>query len=294
MFSSTLSKVFLAVFIVIIIAIPVGAYFLSTKQEENTQSKTSDRTIGEATKSAKSSEKGTKQLEKVSQPSTQPTPSATPSQAVAFGPTMDFTVALEGRPVTYQVAKLFVGISKGQKVAKPTYLLIYSVDLPGDGQYKGLSLAGLTAGTEYTAYLKGPSQLDSGVTFNMASTVTNLNGGGTAILLLSGDLNDDNVVNSADFSIASSRFGTNENSANWNSNIDFNRDGVINTIDISIIIKNFGKTGDSGPVTSTPGTATSSGQLKLPVGGPDEATSSIQPPNPPTQKRGYWLWVPEI
>jgi hypothetical protein len=299
MFSSLPARIFLGIFVIIIIGIPVGAYFLSSQQEKEAETKSapkpspSAKTITQVPSPNPSS--AAKQLGQSPTSSTKASPSATPSSAVGFGPTMDFKVTLEGRPATYQAAKVFLGIADGAATVKPTYLLIYSVDTSATGDYSGLSLAGLTAGTQYTAYIKGPAQLDSATTFTMASAVTKLNNA-LAIHLLSGDLNEDNVVNSADFSIASSSFGANENSSNWNALADFNRDGTINTIDISIIMKNFGKSGATGPVTSTPGgQATSSAQLNTPLGGPDEATVSlIRPSNPFGETKGHWLWIPEI
>ncbi len=300
MFSSTVSRIFLGIFILIILAIPIGAYFLSQRQEADqaATTKKTDRTVTKEPVKPASSSAAASLINKTT-PSSSTNPAASPAassgtSALTFGPTLNFKINLEGRPATYQAAKVFVGLSEGLTGGSPKYLLIFSVDVSASGEYEGLSLAGLDAGTTYTAYIKGPAQIDSSATFIMSPTISVLNSG-QVVKLLTGDLNEDNVINSADYAIASSRFGSTENSANWNPNVDFNRDGVINSIDIGYIVKNFGKAGASGTISSTPGTATQSAQLTSPIGGPEEeATSSVKPLSPFGQKRGYWMWVPEI
>ncbi len=209
-----------------------------------------------------------------------------PTTAVTFGPTLGFKLVIEGHPAKNQsLKKLFIGIAAGAPSATPTYLLSFTVDIPESGSFENLSLAGLDTGTSYTAYLKGPSQLATASAFIMNAGVTNLNGG-NVINLLSGDLNEDNVVNSADYSIAKSVFGTTPSSTNWNERADINIDQVVNSLDLAIIVKNFGKTGLSGAWYSpTPPTSTSSGGLSGGVGGLS-ATPSASTPS------GYWIWVP--
>lgn len=195
---------------------------------------------------------------------------------------MSFKVSIEGRPAANQAAKVFVGIAEGTLTSNPKFLLNFNVDVPASGEYSGLSLAGLTTGSTYTALIKGPAQLASTISFTMSPTVTNLNGG-EAVKLTSGDLNDDNVVNTADYSIAQKAAGTAPGSLNWNENADLNKDGLINAFDLGIISKNMGKTGLSGAWTSPlPKVATPSASLNSPpVGGPQE------------EDNGYWIWIPK-
>ncbi len=214
------------------------------------------------------------------QPTASPSPAADSTIATSFGPTLTFKVITQGHPASNQASQIFVGIAAGGVTSQPTYLLSFTVDVPASGLFEGLSLAGLTAGNNYTAYIKGPSTLATASAFFMAPGVSNLNNGGP-LTLLAGDLNEDNIVNSADYSIAKQLYGTNQNSSNWNPRADFNIDGIINTIDLGYIAANYGVTGMSGAWFS-PTPATSSGGLSGGVGGVPEGTPA-----------GYWLWVPK-
>jgi hypothetical protein len=121
-------------------------------------------------------------------------------------------------------------------------------------------------------------QIATSSAFIMSPTVTNLNDG-QALPLASGDLNDDNAINSADYSIAQKAFGATPSSSNWNDNIDLNKDGVVNVIDLSIISKNLGAVGASGAWTSPlPNIATKSAEINTSIGSPNQG--------------GYWIWVP--
>lgn len=191
-------------------------------------------------------------------------------------------VNFEGRPKDNQSGRLFVGIVEGDILNSPKFLLSFTVDLPASGQYNGLSLAGLTPGTKYSALLKGPAQIASAAAFLMSPAATNLNNG-DPLNLLSGDLNDDNVIDANDYSIAQKLVGATASSPNWNENADLNKDGLINILDLSIISKNVGKIGDSGTWTSPlPKTSTPSASLNgPPIGG---AGGNSQ--------NGYWMWIP--
>lgn len=204
-------------------------------------------------------------------------PTPTPEVNLAFGPTLNFKVTLEGRAAGKNAAKIFIGIASGGATTKPTYILTFTVDVPDSGSFSGLSLAGLNPGSSYTAYVKGPAQIDSASTFSMGPTESSLNNG-QAITLLSGDLNEDNTINSADYTIAKSLYGSTSASSNWNSRADFNLDKLINNLDLAYVIKNFGKTGSSSIWYSSTPTATSSGT--------PAASSSGSPAG------GYWLWIP--
>lgn len=284
----------LGVYIFILLSIPVGAY-LST-QYQNTQSNASEKTVEKpalkippknsaspAKKLLDSSSKMATIAGLLASPS--PSPSSEPSEttiATSYGPTLSLKVALEGRPADNQKSRLFVGIVEGSLTSNPKFLLSFTIDVPAGGSYENLSLAGLTPGSSYTALLKGSAQIATSSAFTMSPNVTNLNGGGP-LTLISGDLNDDNVINSSDYSIVQKALGATIKSAKWNENADFNKDEVINTFDLGLVKKNMGKAGASGAWTSPiPQVSTPSASLSAPaVGSPDESSG------------GYWIWVPK-
>lgn len=297
MFSTFKQKLILGVFIFVLLSIPVGAYLAT--QTQTFKSKASEQASPAPTLQVppKPSISPAKQLldsaveetlsEEAADSSPSPSPSSSPSSpeiATSYGPTLSFKAKIEGRPEGNQATRLFVGIMEGLLTANPKFLLSFTVDLPAGGEYSNLSLAGLNSGTQYTALLKGSNQIATSSAFTMAPAVSNLNGG-EPLNLIAGDLNDDNVVNTADYSLALKAYGTTSSSANWNENIDFNADGIINSFDLSVITKNMGQTGASGAWTSPlPKVATTSAGLTEPsVGGPL-----------PDGTKGHWIWVPNI
>ncbi|MBI2018909.1 hypothetical protein HYS96_04370 [Candidatus Daviesbacteria bacterium] len=216
-----------------------------------------------------------------------PSPQATisPTIATSFGPTLSFKITIEGRPKEKQAGKVFVGVLEGDLVTNPKFLLTFLADVPASGEYGNLSIAGLNPGSKYTALLKGRGQIAKASTFIMSPAESKLNGG-QALNLVSGDLNEDNIINTADYSIAQKAFNSTPTQSNWNKNADINDDGVVNIFDISVIIKNLGQVGDSGVWVSPIPTATSSGALtedsnNLPVGSSGGSNN------------GYWLWIPK-
>lgn len=283
MFSTFKLKLLLGLYIFIIVSIPIGAYLASQTQStkssarENGQSPPPDKKPLPQTppKVATSSAKQYR-----SNQTAVPEPS-TPTIATNFGPTLSLKATLEGRPNNNQSTKLFVGIIEGPVSFSPKYLLSFSIDLPSSGEYSGLSLAGLTQGQSYSALLKGQAQLALAVPFSMSPSETKLNLS-NAVTLISGDLNDDNTINSADLGIIKTAMGSNPPSRNWNENADFNKDSFINILDYSILYKNFGKVGDSGIWVSPPPSATPSAQLT--------DTPAIGSPQSPG---GYWIWIPK-
>lgn len=238
-----------------------------------------------------------------------PVPTTDTSNAgtnLAFGPTLSFQVSLEGRPAAKQADKVFVGIAPGQTATHPTYILTFTTDVPDSGKFSGLSLAGLNPGSVYTAYLKGSSQIDSGITFTMDPNESSLNNG-KPVTLISGDLNEDNVINSADFTISRGYYGTTPASKNWNEKIDLNKDKIINNWDLLYINNNMGKVGTSGTWISTPKTTSlinqdprpAVGGLASPTGGPANFGDLLLSSSPSAEtspsaapSSGYWLYVP--
>lgn len=307
----------LAGFVVILLSIPVS--FSLVKQQQIFSSKASEQ------KNIASSSASTTATKPRPVPSTSPltdlqkliqgndtvgeTSNGTSDNAgtnLAFGPTLNFQLSIEGRPAAKQSDKVFIGIASGKAATAPTYILTFTTDVPDSGIFSGLSLAGLNPGSIYTAYIKGSSQIDSGVTFTMNPNETNLNNG-KPVILISGDLNEDNVINSADYTISRSYYGTTPASNNWNSRADLNKDNLINNWDLLYINNNFGKVGTSGTWISTPKTTSSViNQNTAPaVGGPanfgdlllssnPSASASVSATATPSAipSSGYWLYVP--
>lgn len=259
MFSSLKQKILLGVYIFLILSIPVGAYLASEQKVFKSSAKAPQSSLTKLKDLPQPSPKP--KLIDLSDPQTYPDDEEpTASASLALGPTLSINLKLEGRTVD-QSAKIFLGIAEGNLnplTSGVKYVLIFNINLPKSGQYSGLSLAGLVSGGTYTAFLKGPSQIATSSAFVLKPTQTSLNEG-NALIGLSGDLNEDNQVTSADYTIALS----------GNKNADFNKDGVVNSPDLTILQRNLGKIGAGGVWTSPP----PPGQ----TGSPSE---------------GYWLWVP--
>lgn len=294
MFNLTIKEFWItAAFIVILASIPFS--FLLLRETQIFKSQATEQRFPQRTATTSANLTGGQEVPKTSplaelqkllggtpQPATAPakTPAITPTPTltVSLGPTLTVKIKMEGKPANKQGGAVFIGIGLGNPTQKPTYLLSYNVTFPNSGVFSGISLAGLNAGVTYTAYLKGPSHIDTGVAFIMSPTETILNNN-FPVELISGDLNEDNTINTTDYSIVKSLFGTTSTSSNWSSKADLNGDGVINSLDLSLIVKNLGKTGTTGlwssPAPITP-TATPSGGLQTEEVG------------------GYWVWVPEI
>ena len=88
-----------------------------------------------------------------------------------------------------------------------------------------------------------------------AGTVS-LPGAGTSSaemgLMLAGDCNDDNVVNSTDFSILKSTFAKSFGQPGYDDRADLTGDLVVNSTDFSLLRTNFGA-GGAGPIRPAPG-----------------------------------------
>lgn len=274
MFTSLKQKFLLGIFIITLISIPIGAYLASERQNPNVSAKKETKTSLKPLTSTPSATQNTLEL-----PAEEELPDDTKTTIpTTFGPTLNLKLVLEGRPTNKMASKVFVGIAEGLVAKTAKYLLSFYIDLPDSGEFEGLSLAGLTTGTVYSAIIKGPAQIATSSAFTMSPTTSKLNSD-KPITLLTGDLNEDNTINSADYSIARTAFGTTLKFPDWNPNIDFNLDGIINTADLAIILKNMAKTGDSGLWISQIAT-----------------TSAI--PNQPSigsaPGGGYWFWMPSF
>lgn len=281
---------------VLIILIPAGSFLASQRfKAQNASKASSDLNLGKTVTQPKEVPKDSplSELQSMTNPSSSPTSTGTGSSGnlSLTGPTLAFKLNIEGRPTTKQSTKLFIGIAQGEVTVKPEYLLSFSIDVPDSGSFSGLSLAGLNQFDTYTAYLKGSSQIATSSAFVVKPTMTDLGN----IRMTTGDVNEDNVINSADYSIVKNALGSVPSSENWNINNDFNLDNVINNFDIAYVVKNFGQTGSSGPWYSRPPStpiASQSGTLQaLSIGGPEEASSEASSSG---ATGGYWMWIPRV
>jgi len=64
------------------------------------------------------------------------------------------------------------------------------------------------------------------------------------IVLLAGDVNEDDKINMADVVKMTSAFSTNSTDEQFDSSCDLNIDNQVNMIDVIILAKNFNKTSD--------------------------------------------------
>lgn len=289
MFSTFKQRVLLITYIIVILSIPLGTYLISqyqTIQSRAEELKPTTQPVVRITPVPESVSSGDltnlsksdSTLEDLLKITPTPSPEATsPTIATSFGPTLSFKITIEGRSKESYAEKVFVGVFEGDLVTNPKFLLTFLVDVPASGEYGNLSIAGLNPGSKYTALLKGSGQIAKASTFIMSPAESKLNED-QALNLVSGDLNEDNIINTADYSIAQQAFHSTPKVSNWNKNADINSDGVVNIFDISIIIKNLGQVGDSGVWVSPIPTATSSGTPVGSVGG---------------SNNGYWLWIPK-
>jgi len=97
-----------------------------------------------------------------------------------------------------------------------------------------LSVTGLslTPGT-YDLFLSTPGYLKKKVNQSLSNNLSV-----SFPILLAGNLNDDNIINSIDWSYMSGEWNT------ANTKSDINKDGTVNSIDFSYLNKNWDKTGD--------------------------------------------------
>lgn len=197
-----------------------------------------------------------------------------------LGPTLGFSVVIQGRPLDNQTTRAFLGIAAGQVTTRPTYLLSFMVNIPSSGSFDGISLSGLDTGSTYTAYLKGEAQIATSSSFVVKATPTNLG----ALNLLTGDVNEDNVIDILDYNLVKAAIGTTPSSANWNDLYDFNLDNVVNSWDLNIVLSNLGKTGASGAWYSYTPLATASAA--------SSSSGSLNQGSPDNPKDGYWMWIP--
>lgn len=295
-------RIIIASILILALLIPTGTYVLSlrfktqssasqynspvtsAKPNPTTSSKLQDA-LDRLAQSEKSNETGTQTTTDTGEDESD----LTDSQLI-LGPTLGFSIIVQGRPLDNQTTKAFLGIAAGQPTARPTYLLSFMVNVPASGSFDGISLSGLDTGQTYTAYLKGESQIATSSSFVVKATPTSL----AALNLLTGDVNEDNVIDNLDYNLVKAAIGSNPASSKWNPLFDFNLDNVINSWDLNIVLSNLGKIGASGAWYSYSPIASSSAQTSSLITTPStgsisaEITTGTQNQNRP----GYWMWVP--
>mgnify|MGYP003394043213 CR=1 FL=1 len=285
-------KIIIGVYIFVLLSIPVGAFLASRFQ--NSKSSANSQNIKKPVTSAKPTTNTGKNLldlsgSNISKSGTgtnsDATDSASPTVPTNYGATLSIKETIEARPNEDYSTRLFVGILEGEVSQNPNFILNFTVDVPASGEYNNLSLAGLTSGTKYTALIKGSTQIATSAAFIMSPDVTNLNDG-KPLHMLSGDLNQDNVINNVDYAIVQKALNSTASSSNWNDSADLNRDGVVNIFDISIVSRNNGKVGASAAWTSISPMASSSATVG---GGPMDENIA----NPPGEVKGHWIWIPK-
>jgi hypothetical protein len=93
---------------------------------------------------------------------------------------------------------------------------------------------------DYTLGIKGWSWLRKDLSVN----TTTGNVSGVTATLLTGDVDDNNVVDINDFDLLAAAFGTTPADPAWNPHADLNDDGVIDLTDFDLLATNFGLSGD--------------------------------------------------
>lgn len=117
--------------------------------------------------------------------------------------------------------------------------VLFDAQLPLDSEGRFELSAGLAPG-DYVVKVKGKCWLRR----NASITLDGSNAATVHFVLLGGDINDDNVVDSDDFVLLVEAFGASASSSNWNPYADLDGDGSIDSDDFDILVENFGMAGD--------------------------------------------------
>ncbi len=296
-------RLIIAGIIAITILIPSGAYVLSLRMKTQSSAQEYNLPVTSPKAEATASSELQEALNRLSQTASSNSSDSiqtttddgtdgsglTDSQLI-LGPTLGFSLILQGRPLDNQSTRAFLGIAAGTPTTRPTYLLSFMVNVPASGAFDGVSLSGLETGQTYTAYLKGESQIATASSFTVKATPTNL----SVLNLITGDVNEDNVIDNTDYNLVKGAIGASPSSSKWNPIYDFNMDNIINSWDLNIVLANIGQIGASGAWYSYSPIASGSASLSTsPAVG--SASSEISPGTQnflPENKRGYWMWVP--
>lgn len=294
-------RIIIAGILILTLLIPTGTYVMSLRYKTQSSAQEYNFPVTSSKPEATSSSRLKEALDRLNNSSgesagTQTTTETggdglTDSQLI-LGPSLSFSVIIQGRPLDNQSTKAFLGIAIGNPTNRPNYLLSFMVNIPASGSFEGISLSGLDEGQTYTAYLKGQSQIATSSSFVVKATPANL----AALNLLTGDVNEDNVIDNSDYNLVKAAIGATPNSSKWNGLYDFNLDNIINSWDLNMVLYNLGKIGASGawysysPITTASTSAipktSSIGSISA------EITPGIQTSPSPSSHPGYWMWVP--
>lgn len=295
-------RLIIAGIIAITILIPSGAYVLSLRMKTQSSAQEYNLPVTSPKAEATASSELQEALNRLSQTAssnssdTQTTTddgtdgSGLSDSQLILGPTLGFSLLLQGRPLDNQSTRAFLGIAAGTPTTRPTYLLSFMVNVPASGAFDGVSLSGLETGQTYTAYLKGESQIATASSFTVKATPTNL----SVLNLITGDVNEDNVIDNTDYNLVKGAIGSSPSSSKWNPIYDFNMDSIINSWDLNIVLANIGQIGASGAWYSYSPIASGSASLNTsPTVGSVSSEITFGTQNfLPENKRGYWMWIP--
>lgn len=153
-------------------------------------------------------------------------------------PEINLTFRLEGRTAANTDAMRGFAREAGSKLgydqAPFKNRTSVSTDASGRGAILRLGLTGLTLGRGYEGLLKGPQHLQKKVTIASLQETNTVDFG----VLLTGDIDNDNVVNIMDIDAWATDIRKTDSPA------DLNNDGIVNIMDLSILIENILKEGD--------------------------------------------------
>ena len=299
---TTRDRLIIAGILILTLLIPAGTYVLSLRFKTQSQAQEYDFPVTSAKPLSSSSSRLQEALDRLNQPgegsssgvqtTTENGLDGTSDSQLILGPSLGFSIVIQGRPLDNQSTKAFLGIAAGNPTTRPTYLLSFMVNIPASGSFDGISLSGLDNGSTYTAYLKGNAQIATASSFVVKATPTNL----AALNLITGDVNEDNVIDTLDYNLVKAAIGATPSSSKWNALFDFNLDNIINSWDLNIVLANLTKVGASGawysysPIATA--SATTSAVLITPSVGSESSEITPGTVNGNQGKPGYWMWVP--
>lgn len=237
--------IFLILFIILLVAVPIGAVLVQRNRQKIASQAIQERSPNLA-QEAGDTFQSLKDLLNAK-------PSATP-EATQSGTLLTLAVSLEARKPADQSVELFLGIAEVE-ASPPKYLQTKSITTDALGKVT-TTLSGLFPGKTYTLYIKGPQHLAEKKSLILQTGTNDISG--EKALLLTGDVNADNIIDKFDQGIVQNAFGSVPTDKLWNPLSDLNHDLIVNNADLGLIARNFGKSGAGGPWYSPNPPATSS------------------------------------
>jgi hypothetical protein len=163
-------------------------------------------------------------------------PTATSTPTMTPSPIIVGHVTWQGRPLQPAALQQLPITLTLKSAAGETDYPIQNSDASG---FFTDSVTGLPSGL-YLWRVDGPKYLASSGTVTITGAWTTSVEAG---LMRAGDCNDDNVVNSMDFTILKSTFGKSNGQPGYDGRADFTGDTVVNSLDFSLLKGNFGQAG---------------------------------------------------